>query len=217
MAVATDQNPYLRILGSLHGSLVHRRRTVVLAEKLAEMLEPCRMLDVGCGDGTVAKLISEAVPGLEVRGAEYAPRPECSIPCVHFDGEHLPFEDKSFDGCMFVDVLHHTLDPLAILKEALRVSRQFILIKDHLSENFIDNSTLRFMDWLGNRPHNVVLPYAYLSMRQWKHLFDTLGLEVVQFEHNIPLYPAPFSLLFGRKLHFICLLARKASGTTSGD
>jgi SAM-dependent methyltransferase len=149
------------------------------------------------------------VPGLEVQGVEVLPRPECAIPCRAFDGVHLPFPDRTFDGCLFVDVLHHSQDAGVILRDACRVSREFILVKDHLAENWFDHATLRFMDWVGNRPHGVVLPYAYLSSSEWSELIDSVGLESVDTDRNVPLYPSPFSLLFGRGLHFISLSRKR--------
>src|ERR1035438_8017674 len=101
MVDETTTNQNFQLIGKVHGTLVHRRRVAVLAERLAAMLPPSStLLDVGCGDGTVAKLIEERVPGLQVAGAEFSPRPNCAIPCSGFDGAHLPFPDKSFDGCM---------------------------------------------------------------------------------------------------------------------
>ncbi|HXM95742.1 MAG TPA: methyltransferase domain-containing protein [Candidatus Dormibacteraeota bacterium] len=194
----------LNFLGKFHGRFVHQRRIVILAERLATHLSPgCRLLDVGCGDGQLGALLRKKVPGLAIQGVEVQPRGDCAIPCKPFDGVHLPFPDGYFDGCLFVDVLHHTLEPSAILGDAYRVSRNFILIKDHLAETSFDHWTLRLMDWVGNRPHGVVLPYAYLSSPQWDKLIHSVGLEAVQTDRNLPLYPAPFSLLFGRKLHFI--------------
>jgi len=191
--------------------LVHRRRVTVLAERLTAMLPPASsLLDVGCGDGTIAELVSSAVPGLSVAGAEYSPRPNCAIPCLGFDGIHLPYQDKSFDGCVLVDVLHHTQHPLATLLDAVRVSRDFILIKDHIAESSLDRWILRVMDWIGNRPHGVTLPYAYLSGRQWQELYRGAGLIEVRTERTIPLYPPPFSFVFGRNLHFITLLRKQA-------
>ncbi len=204
--------PGLKSLGKLHGRFVHQRRVGVLAEFLAKQLSPgCRLLDVGCGDGQLDLLLRSRVQDLHVEGVEILPRPDCAIACSAFDGAHLPFPDGSFNGCLFVDVLHHTIDPATILREACRVSREFILIKDHVAETWLDHWTLRLMDWVGNRAHGVVLPYAYLSSAEWNRLEDNVGLKRVFSERELPLYPGPFSMIFGRKLHVISLL-RKAKG-----
>jgi len=196
-------------IGKLHGRLVSPRRIAVLAGRLAKFLPPeSQLLDVGCGDGALGSLLQQSVPGLRVTGVEVLPREECPIECHAFDGRHLPFPDRSFDGCLFVDVLHHTDEPFAILEDACRVSRDFILIKDHLAETRWDHWRLRFMDWVGNRPHGVVLPYAYLSRAKWRDLFDRLKLREVRADYDLPLYPAPASLLFGGGLHFAMLLRK---------
>ena len=205
-----SDSPSIELIGKAHGQLVHKRRIAVLGQRLAAMLPAAStLLDVGCGDGTIAKIVGQSVPGFSVSGAEYAPRADCAIPCVAFDGVHLPFPDQSFDVCMFVDVLHHCEDPLAILRDAARVCRNFILIKDHLAESTLDHMTLRVMDWVGNRPHGVVLPYNYLSGQQWQKLYRDAGLIELKVERKIPIYPVPFSYLFGRKLHFIALLKKR--------
>jgi SAM-dependent methyltransferase len=199
----------IELVGKAHGQLVHKRRIAVLARKLAAMLPPATsLLDVGCGDGTIAKIVEQSAPGLTVTGAEFALRPDCAIPCLLFDGMHLPFPDQAFDGCMFVDVLHHSRDPLAILRDAARVSRSFILIKDHVAESMLDHRTLRLMDWVGNRPHGVELPYNYLSRQKWLKLYSDAGLAEVRMDQDIPLYPFPFSAVFVRKLHSITLLKK---------
>ncbi len=112
---------------------------------------------------------------------------------------------------MFVDVLHHAPDGQGItrlLSEACRVSRRFVLIKDHLSESRFDFKTLQFMDWVGNRPHGVVLPYNYQSRAQWDRYFSQAGLTVQSWDDRIPIYPFPFSALFGRRLHFVAMLGK---------
>ena len=189
--------------------MVFGRRTRVIAEALAPLIPlGAGILDIGCGDGTIASLLLGQRPDLSIEGVEIAPRPTCRISCRAFDGEHLPFPDGAFDACLFVDVLHHTRDLTQLLREAARVSRSLVLLKDHLSENSFDHTVLRAMDWVGNRPHGVTLTYNYQSLGQWKQHFAACGLRNTKLSANLPLYPPPFSLLFGRKLHFVAQLAK---------
>jgi SAM-dependent methyltransferase len=196
-------------IGRAHQALVFQRRARVLSEMLvAQIPQGAAVLDIGCGDGTIGNLIAGLRPDVTVRGVEFLVRPECKIECHAFDGTTLPFADTSFDVCLFVDVLHHTEDPSVMLREAVRVSRAWVLLKDHLDENLFDNVTLRIMDWVGNRPHGVVLPYNYQGRRQWEQHFANCGLTIVQWEAKVPLYSLPISLLAGRGLHFISLLKK---------
>jgi hypothetical protein len=65
-----------------------------------------------------------------------------------------------------------------LLKEAARVARKAVILKDHFSENGVDHMTLRFMDWVGNAPHGVVLPYNYASRAEWRSWYAEAGLEI---------------------------------------
>jgi SAM-dependent methyltransferase len=196
-------------IGRWHNAFVFERRTRVLAEMLAAQIpQRACVLDIGCGDGTVGSLIKQLRPDVAIQGVEFLVRPGCKIECRAFDGSSLPFADAAFDVCLFVDVLHHTENPAILLREAARVSRSFVLLKDHLDESYFDNATLRLMDWVGNRPHGVVLTYNYQSREQWAKHFSNCGLAQVSWTTEVPLYPAPFSLLVGRGLHFVSLLRR---------
>ena len=196
-------------IGRWHQAFVFERRTRVLAEMLAAQIpQRASVLDIGCGDGTIASLIARLRPDISIQGVEFLVRPECKIECRAFDGASLPFQDASFDVCLFVDVLHHTQDPSILLREAARASRSYVLLKDHLDENFLDDATLRFMDWVGNRPLGVVLTYNYQSRREWGAHFSDCGLVEASWTTRVPLYPAPFSFLVGRGLHFVSLLRK---------
>jgi len=202
----------LSLIKGAHWRAVSGRRVQVLARLLASRIPPnAEVLDIGCGDGAIANTIKSHNPGLSIKGIEFAPRPTCLIECLPFDGAAIPHPSASFDVCMFVDVLHHAPDAQGIarlLSEACRVSRRFVLIKDHLSENRFDFRTLQVMDWVGNRPHGVVLPYNYQSRAQWDRYFSSADLAVREWHDQIALYPFPFSALFGRRLHYIALLEK---------
>lgn len=212
MTADTQASRALALLKYAHKRAVFGRRVRVLAEALAAKIpESASVLDIGCGDGTIASLVSRQNPSIAIQGIEIAPRPVCRIPCRKYDGKTIPYPEDSFDLCMFVDVLHHTGGIESLLKEASRVSRKYVLIKDHLAENALDHQTLRLMDWVGNRPHGVVLPYQYQSRAQWEKCFSAAGLDVVSRQQHIGIYPFPFSLVFGRGLHFVALLEKRSA------
>lgn len=195
-------------IGLLHDNLVFARRTRVLASHLVEMIPSgATILDVGCGDGTVASLIQARRPDVCIEGIDVLLRSNTRIPVHHFDGNHIPFADSSFDVIMFVDVLHHTADPVILLREAARVGRS-VLIKDHCKDGLLANTTLRFMDWVGNAHHGVSLPYNYWPKSKWMTAFEELQWRVVELKDCLGLYPAPFSWLFDRRLHFIARCQR---------
>jgi len=197
---------------AIHGKYVFNRRIRVLSGHIAKLIPPnARLLDVGCGDGTLTKLLCELRPDITAHGVDVLVRPQTAIPVTQFDGVKLPFADGSFDCVLFVDVLHHTEDPTIMLREAARVTKNCIVLKDHTQEGFLAHSTLRFMDYVGNARHGVVLPYNYWTRAQWIGAFVQLGLEVETEIQSLNLYPAPASWLFDRELHFISRLVNFSS------
>lgn len=194
----------MRILDHTHGKFVHSRRVRVLAEMIAAQLPyAAQVLDIGAGDGALARLILDQRPDLSITGIDVLVRPDTQIPVQAFDGNTLPLADHSVDATLFVDVLHHANDATQLLREAARVSRQCVVIKDHLREGFLANDTLRFMDWVGNARHGVALPYHYFNRAQWADAFAAAKLHTRAQSTEVPIYPAWASWLFGRGLHFV--------------
>ena len=194
-------------VGFLHQELVFGRRTRVLAQHVSALLPPgASVLDVGCGDGTIASLILLLRPDISIKGIDVLMRPETKIPVDPFDGEHLPCGDKSVDVVSFIDVLHHTNDPSVLLKEAKRVARSTVVLKDHATGGILAHQTLRFMDWFGNASYGVALPYNYWPESRWRLTFDATGLRIAQWQSQLGLYPFPASLIFERGLHFVAAL-----------
>lgn len=198
---------FKKTLGRAHDRFVFNRRVRVLVDQIGALVPAgAQILDVGTGDGQIARLIGEKQAGVQVEGIDVMLRDKTHIPVTLFDGTTIPFDDKSVDVVTFVDVLRHTDDPQRLISQAARVARRAVIIKDHLSENAFDHATLRLMDWVGNAPHGVVLPYHYAPRADWDRWFMQAGLTTDVFDTSIPLYPAPASWVFGRKLHFIARL-----------
>jgi len=197
----------MKLTDRIHARYIENRRAGVLAQRLAELIPPgIQLLDVGCGDGLITQLIAKARPDITVRGLDVLERDHSYIPVKFFDGEVIPYGDATFDGVMFVDVLHHTQDPMVLLREAARVARKIIVIKDHLLDGLLAGLTLRFMDKVGNARHFVSLPYNYWSHQRWLEAFQTLDLQIGRWATNLELYPWPATWICDRSLHFISRL-----------
>ncbi|MEO0797150.1 MAG: class I SAM-dependent methyltransferase [Verrucomicrobiota bacterium] len=198
------------MIGSLHSGLVFPRRIRVLTESIAREVENAgSLLDVGCGDGSLAKNISEQYSDLMVKGVDVLPREETHIDVTFFDGKKIPFEDNSFDAIMCVDVLHHTDDPTVLLKEFQRVARDSVIIKDHFNNGPLSHQRLSFMDWVGNARYGVNLPYNYLNHDEWHRAWESSGLSIKSLKTELGLYPFPINLVFEYGLHFVVHLQPK--------
>jgi SAM-dependent methyltransferase len=99
-----------------------RRNTDVIVETLA--LEGKRVIDVGCGDGSLARLMARF--GAKVLGVECSPRqlakaraadPEAGAEIVEGVGQALPADDESADSVVFFNSLHHI--PIAFQAKAM--------------------------------------------------------------------------------------------------
>lgn len=79
------------------------------------------VLDVGCADGPLRAALPPRDPrltGLDLSAALLRAHPP---PVVRGDAARLPFVDSAFDGVTMLNVLYHSPDPSAALREARRV------------------------------------------------------------------------------------------------
>ena len=161
------------MIARVHEKFIKTRRAFILHEKLCSFFpdNKASVLDIGCGDGAVARHLMKAKPNLQVTGIDPLVRADVAIPVTKFDGESIPFSPETFDYCLLVDVLHHAYDPFLLLKEAKRVAKRGIIIKDHKVQGLLARQTLRFMDNTHNRRYVVSLPYNYWTPSEWQAAF----------------------------------------------
>ena len=191
----------------IHDRYIYGRRVKVLAEHLSRLIPvDAEVLDIGCGDGLIARTIAERRGDVRFSGVDVILRPQTHIPAVEYDGFALPFPEHSFDAVMLVDVLHHTDDPALLLREARRVSRGVVLIKDHLLQGILAGPTLRMMDRVGNARHGVALPFNYWPRQRWQNAFLAEGLKIREWIDHLYLYPVPLAWICDREMHFIARL-----------
>jgi SAM-dependent methyltransferase len=198
------------LMERIHESYVEGRRGRRLAQHLGAVLPPgAQVLDVGCGDGSLARRVMSTRPDVSLTGIDVLVQPGALVPVESFDGQTIPYPDGSFDAVVFVDVLHHTSDPMVLLREAHRVTRDRVVIKDHTANGFLARPTLRFMDRVGNARKGIGLTYNYWPRERWVAAFDELGWSISEWRARLGTYPWPASWIFGRSLHFIALLRAK--------
>lgn len=194
----------MKWLTRLHGPLVHDRRVRRLAGAIVPLLPGHSTVgDIGAGDGSLAATLQRLRPDLNVVGVDVLGRPESAIPIELFNGRTLPWASGSLDFAMLVDVLHHAEDPAELLREAVRVARIGVIIKDHYAENPVDRWTLAAMDWVGNAGYGVPSPFRYWSRNEWRRQLTNAALHPEHTTTDLQLYPGPLDAMFGRGLHFI--------------
>ena len=203
----------MKLLDRIHSSYILPRRTRILSSHLAELIPAhAQILDVGCGDGLLAYLIQQRRPDIALNGVDVLVRRCTHIPVRWFDGKQIPFGDGSFDTVLIVDVLHHADDPALLLREAVRVARRGLVIKDHILTGLLAGPILRMMDRRGNEREGVALPFNYWTRQQWLEAFAGLDLQIGVWKSKLGLYPPPVNAICGRSLHFVARLDRKNEG-----
>ena len=205
----TKQGKFLGWLTRRHQQMVFPRRARQIATAIAEMLpaDVQTLLDVGCGDGSIARRVMDRRPGLSATGTDVLARPHVAIPMQVYDGQRLPFDDDQFDAVMVIDVLHHCDDPDSILAEITRVARSAVVIKDHIASGALSRAVLRFMDWVGNRGHGVRLVYNYWTAEQWQRSWQRHGLKIIERRHQLKIYPVWARPVLEWGKHFTVALA----------
>jgi SAM-dependent methyltransferase len=95
-----------------------------------------RVVDIGCGEGSVMAALAGSLGAAGFSGFEVAPaaieaarrrRYESPVEFSLFDGRKIPREDKAYDVAILSHVLEHVADPRSLLHEAARVASRVVI------------------------------------------------------------------------------------------
>lgn len=126
------------------------------------------VLDLGCGEAFLQELfeyLGYAYLGVCL-GEDYKVAMERGRNVIEEDFTFLPFKDDSFDVLFSRHSLEHSPMPLLTLMEWRRITKRYIAL--------VLPSPV-FWEYRG------VNHYFVLNEEQWRHLFETVGLEVTFF------------------------------------
>jgi SAM-dependent methyltransferase len=204
-----------KILIAIHKKISHKKRVNILSTLFVEVIRSLntenrkvRLLDVGCGDMTIAKTLASKYKKLRFTCIDIYPNIEDWDNYFEFDGKNIPFDDKEFDVTLFSDVLHHDFDNIkSLLMEAKRVSN-IILIKDHFEYGLWSRRILQVADFIGNYGYGVSIPKHYFSKQSFSDLLDECKMKEIRRICPIQLYKnsALIKLLFKSKYQFLSII-----------
>jgi len=157
-----------------------KKETLQTVSLLTPHVEPgASVLDIGCGEGYVLdELAARGIANVE--GVDIVDiRRNKDYPFRLYDGETLPFPDRSFDLVVLSFVLHHVPNErkLALLEEALRVSRAKVVVIEDTPSTAFDRLMNHRHGESYRRKIGSTAAFGFLTEGEWRWLFRGMGLE----------------------------------------
>jgi SAM-dependent methyltransferase len=201
-----SKGPIAWLMKRLHAPVYASRLAGLVRRIVPHLRRGDRVLDVGCGYGTLGRAILDAKDcpaDVDVRGLERVKRGGEAIPVDEYDGRTIPYPDGSFDVVIVADVLHHEQDPHRLIAECKRVSCRLLIIKDHKVEGPLAQQRISLLDWAANAPYGVPCLYRYNTPAQWDQWQKRHALTVEAEMTSLRLYPFPYNLVFTGRLQYM--------------
>lgn len=149
-----------------------------------------KILDLGCGSGIISKDF-ENFFAADLVGVDIIDNRVVPINFKLVNGRDLPFDENTFDAVLISYVLHHTQDPIRVLKEAKRVAKTGgkLLIFEDLYSGLIAKLICQIHGATYGRlfEHNKNLKERnFKNDREWKFIFEHLNFKSV-FDKRVSL------------------------------
>ena len=138
----------------------------------SQLPQHSRILDLGGGWGFYVEPLVQR--GHQVIVLDVVKPAIQKAPVVIYEGEKIPFNDKSFDATLLITVLHHMADPEAIIQEARRVTRKTLIV----IEDIYHHGLGRWWTVLRDCIYNFEFfghPCCFKKTQEWIDLFQKLG------------------------------------------
>lgn len=205
-----------RSLAACHHRAIHVPRVQRIARVMGELIGHAdSLLDVGCGDGSLAAATARAVGASEVCGVDVALRESLPIDAVAYDGRRLPFGDNRFEIVLLSDVLHHAAEPTRVLSESLRVARRAVALKDHLQFGSWSQLVLLVMDHAGNAAAGVPVRGSYLDLPTWLDRIGAAGGVLDRMHWPLRIHDLPWRWITRSEYQFAALIAARGEAAAA--
>jgi ABC-type Fe3+/spermidine/putrescine transport system ATPase subunit/SAM-dependent methyltransferase len=180
--------------GRLQSAL--EERSIKIANEVKPFLMGDTVADIGCGDGLVAWHLRSFARKLILTDVEDYLDPRIKFPFRRYsEGQQLPL-DESVDTSLLLTVLHHAQDPLRLLRETKRITKNRLIVIESVfgvsNDKAAPGSVLRnmtfdgqleyqtFLDWLYNRIFHdgVPVPFNFNTPEAWQSIFEDMGWKI---------------------------------------
>ena len=117
---------------------------------LPRLHRPLAVMDLGAGEGYLGAFIHRA-RGANVVLVDVVDMNKSDLELVTFEGRELPWPDDTFDAVILYFVLHHADDQRKLLREALRVTTDRVIVVESVFDSYADRRILTTLDKAANR------------------------------------------------------------------
>ena len=176
------------------------RRVDPIANSFASVITPhSRIIDIGAGKGLLARAMAERF-GACVTMVDVARYNQTNLPLTVCDSRALAFASDSFDYAVLSFVLHHCNQPDAILREALRVAPQVIVVENDVRGR-MRGALTRLIDSYPALRYGTPPCYIAQSRTAWLEMFAEFPVRAQVLQE--------FSLEYGFFQNFSVLLKKR--------
>lgn len=142
----------------------------------ASIIKPhSRIIDIGAGKGLLAQEMTRQFSA-RVTLVDVAQYNQTDLPLGVCDSRALAFADSSFDYALLSFILHHSPNPEAILREALRVAREVIVIENDVRGKVRGAATRLIDSWPAIR-YGTPPCYVTRTRDEWLKWFANFQVE----------------------------------------